>query len=79
MVSSDGVYASVVSDHVQEFPQPGKGAKPRPAGDENKSGWKFTASATVRLLCGVIDSTNGFGLLKSVAGGLYLVLENCEV
>ena len=36
-------------------------------------------SSAVKLLRTVRDSVNGFGPLKSVAGGLCLVLENCEV
>jgi len=38
-----------------------------------------TPSATVRLLRGARDSPNGFGPLKSLAGGLCLILENCKV
>jgi hypothetical protein len=48
--------------------------------DENKSNWKSTASATAKLLLrGVRDSADAFGPLKSVAGGLCFILENCEV
>ena len=47
---------------------------------EKKSGWKSTAFATAKLLLrGVRDSADAFGPLKSVAGGLCFVLENCEV
>ena len=48
--------------------------------DEYKSGWKSTTSASAQLLLrGVRDSADAFGPLKSVAGGLYFILENCEV
>ena len=48
--------------------------------DENKSGWKTTASASAKLLLrGVRDSADVFGPLKAVAGGLCFILENCEV
>ena len=48
--------------------------------DENKSDWGFTASASAKLLLrGVRDSADAFGPLKSVAGGLCFILENCEV
>jgi len=47
---------------------------------ENKSGWKSNASASAKLLLrGVRDSADAFPPLKSVAGGLCFLLENCEV
>jgi len=50
------------------------------APDENKSDWKSTASASAKLLLrGVRDSADSFGPLKSVAGGLCFIPENCEV
>ena len=50
------------------------------AGDGAKLGWKTaTSSATKLLLLGVRDSADAFGPLKSVVGGLYFILENCEV
>ena len=53
---------------------------PSASADENKSGWKSTASASAKLLLrGVRDSADAFGPLKSVAGGLCFILENCEV
>ena len=49
-------------------------------GDRSKSNWKPAASAAARLfLRGVRDSADAFGPLKSVAGGLCFILENCEV
>ena len=48
--------------------------------DENKSNWKSTASATAKLILrGVSESADAFSPLKSVAGGLCFILENCEV
>ena len=48
--------------------------------DENRPGWGSTASSSARLaLQAVRDSANTFGPLKSVAGGLCLILENCGV
>ena len=56
--------------------QPGAGA----AADEDGSDWKATVSASAKLLLrGVRDSADAFGPLKSVAGGLCFILENCEV
>ena len=50
------------------------------AADENKADWKSTASASAKLLLrGVCDSADAFGPLKSVAGGLCFILDNCEV
>ena len=48
--------------------------------DENRPGWKSTTSASAKLLLrGVRDTADAFGPLKSVAGGLCFILENCEV
>ena len=54
--------------------------RPSVAPDENKSGWKSTVSDSAKLvLRGVRDSADVFGPLKSIAGGLCFILENCEV
>ena len=46
----------------------------------SKSDWKATASSAAKLLLlGVRESADAFGPLKSVAGGLCFILENCEV
>ena len=48
--------------------------------DEKGSNWKSIAFATAKLfLRGVRDGADAFGPLKSVAGGLCFILENCEV
>ena len=53
---------------------------PTAAADESESGWKTTASASAKLLLrGVGSASDAFGPLKSVAGGLCFILENCEV
>jgi len=68
-----------IPDHVQEDPRPNEGAEPNPAADK-KSTWKSTVSAAAKLLLrGVSDSADAFGPLKSVAGGLCFILDNCEV
>ena len=57
-----------------EIVGPGAGA------EENESDWKSAASASAKLLLrGVSSSSDAFGPLKSVAGGLCFILENCEV
>ena len=57
-----------------------KSVGPSAAADENKSDWRSTASASAKLLLrGVRDSADAFGPLKSVAGGLCFILDNCEV
>lgn len=58
---------------------PNEGIKAGPAINENKSDRESTTSTMAGLLRGVRDSAKGFGPLRSVAGGLCLILENCEV
>jgi len=78
IVSLDRVADSAIPDHVQEVSSPSQNGPS--AADEKKSNWKSTASPTAKLvLRGVRDSADAFGPLKSVAGGLCFVLENCEV
>ena len=71
------------SDREQEGDGSGVGNRsvgPSVAANENKSDWKSTVSASAKLvLRGVRDSADAFGPLKSVAGGLCFILENCEV
>jgi len=58
----------------------GGGVQLSAAADENKSDWKSTVSASTKLLLrGVRDSADAFPPLKSVAGGLCFILDNCEV
>ena len=76
MTPLDDADAPTVPDRAQgDFP-PDKNA----AANEKKSSWKSTTLATAKLLLrGVRDSADAFGPLKSVAGGLCFILENCEV
>ena len=60
--------------------RPDENDEPSAAADKNKSSWRSTASATAKLLLrGVNESADAFGPLKSVAGGLCFILDNCEV
>jgi len=80
IVPSGNAGTSTVPDHLPEALHPDKGVEPSAAADNNNPGWKFTTSATAKLLLhGVRDSADAFGPLKSVAGGLCFILENCEV
>ena len=75
--SADNVNPPTVSDHAPVILQRSKSSA---TADENKSNRKSTASAAAKfLLRGVKDSADAFGPLKSVAGGLCFILENCEV
>ena len=69
-----------VLDHTQKGLHLDENAEPNATANEKKSNWKSTALATAKLLLrGVRDSADAFGPLKSVAGGLCFILENCEV
>ena len=69
-----------VSDHVPAILSPDERVAPNATEDEKKSDRKSTVFATAKLLLrGVRDSADAFGPLKSVAGGLCFILENCEV
>ena len=75
--TADNVNPSTVPDHAPVTLQRSKSSA---AADENKPSWKSTASSAAKLLLrGVKDSADAFGPLKSVAGGLCFILENCEV
>ena len=77
---TDNVDTPTVSDHVPAILCPDERVAPKATEDEKKSDWKSTLSATAKLLLrGVRDSADAFGPLKSVAGGLCFILENCEV
>ena len=72
--------APAVPDRAQRDSRPDENTEPSAAANEKKSSWKPTALATAKLLLrGVRDSADAFGPLKSVAGGLCFILENCEV
>ena len=76
----DSVDIAVVPNRVQEVIHIDKGVEPGVTAEQKKSGWKSTALATAKLLLrGVGNSADAFPPLKSVAGGLCFILENCEV
>ena len=78
--STDNVGTSAISDHIPATLHHDNSGGPSAAMDETKSTWKTTASTAANLLLrGVRDSADAFGPLKSVAGGLCFILENCEV
>ena len=80
IVSSDNINTSTIPDHGPEVLRPDERAEPDAVIVEKMPNWKSTASATAKLLLrGVRDSSEAFGPLKSVASGLYFILENCEV
>ena len=48
--------------------------------DQNRPDWKSMASSSAKLILRAVrDSADAFAPLKSVAGGLCFILENCEV
>ena len=80
IIPSDDTDTLAVRDRTPQEVRPDDNAGPGAAANEKKSGWKSTAFATAKLLLhGVRDSADAFGPLKSVAGGLCFILENCEV
>ena len=79
-VRLDNADTSAVPDHTPQDLRPDENAEPGAVANEKKSSWKPTAFTTAKLLLrGVRDSADAFGPLKSVAGGLCFILENCEV
>ena len=69
-----------VHDHTSKGVRLDRNAEPGATTSEKKSSWKSAAFASAKLLLrGVRDSGDAFGPLKSVAGGLCFILENCEV
>ena len=78
--STDDVGTSAISDHVPTTLHHDKSGEPSATADGNKSDRGSTAAATTKLLLrGVRYSVDAFGPLKSVAGGLFFILENWEV
>ena len=64
---------------MQDVPRPNQ-SEPSAANEGRLDRFKTTASASAKLLLrGVNESADAFGPLKSVAGGLCFILENCEV
>ena len=76
----DNAGTSATLDNMSEGVLSTKGAEPNAAVNENKRDWKSTAYETAKLLLrGVRDSADAFPPLKSAAGGLCFLLDNCEV
>ena len=70
---------SIVHDRVPEVLCPGQNVELQVAVNEDEPDGKPTASSTVKLLRGVRDATNGFGLLRSIAGTLCSIFEYYKV
>ena len=69
-----------VPDKSPKDLHPEVSAEPDTVADKKKLTWTSTVFATAKLLLrGVRDTADAFGPLKSVAGGLCFILENCEV
>jgi len=79
-VSPDSGGDAVIPGHVQEVSGPDNN-KPGAAADKNKPNSKpsLASSAAKLFLQGVKESSDAFPPLKSVAGGLYFIMDNCEV
>jgi len=78
IVPSDNT-STTIPNRLPETLHSDERVKQNPAMDENKLDGGSTSSATAKLLRGVRDSANAFIPLKSIAGGLCFILENCEV
>jgi hypothetical protein len=77
---SDNADTPAVPNHAPEDPHPDGSVEPSVTTDENKPGWRSTASAAAKLLLRAVNqSSDAFPPLKSVAGGLCAILENSEV
>ena len=68
--------APAVPNRMQEEVAPDESTGSAVATGEKKSSWKSITHATAKLLRGVRDPADAFGPLKSLAGGLYLNLED---
>ena len=80
IIPSDTAGTSTIPDHLPDTLCPIESVELSAAVGNNNPDWKSTVSATAKLLLrGVRDSADAFGPLKSVAGGLCFILENCEV
>jgi hypothetical protein len=78
-VPPDNRDTSAIPEHVPED-RLNESSELNVVASEPKPNWRSTASATAKLLLrGVRESTDAFGPLKSVAGGLCFILENYEV
>ena len=80
-VSSGDAGDSPILYHVKQYPNADeRGPDVDESIYESISSWESTASATTKsFLDTVKESSDAFGPLKSLAGGLCFILENCEV
>jgi len=79
-VPSGNPDSSAIRDRPQEHAQPSSCVPGPSGGDEDALNSKSnTTSEAKSTLLGVKESAHGFLPLKSIAGGLYLVLDSCEV
>jgi len=79
IVPSDNTDTTPLLGYGPEVVRPDQTVEQSAAADKKKSNYKSAASATAELLRGVRDSAGAFGPLKSVAGSLCFILDNCEV
>ena len=79
IVSSDNPNTSTIPHHPPDAPHLDENVESGVAMDNGGLGEKSVVSATAKLLCGVRDSKNTSVALKSIAGHLYSILENCQV
>ena len=76
---TDSTDIPAVSDHGLRVPRPHESAVPSATANEGELDRKSIVSTAAGLLHIVRDFADAFGPLKSVAGGLCFILENCEV
>ena len=79
ILSSDNSDTSTIPHNVPEVPRPDESVESWVTADDGELGEKSVVSATGKLLREVRDSKNAFVPLKSIAGHLYSILENCQV
>lgn len=79
IILPDATDDPAVLDCAPRIHRPDKSIELSAAADGATSNGESTPSTGVKLLCGVRDSQNGFGPLRSLAGGLCVILENCKV
>ena len=81
-VSSGDTDSSPVHSHFKQDPSAGE-REPDVVDEsiyESISSWESTASATTKTFLDTVkESSDAFGPLKSLAGGLCFILDSCEV
>jgi len=79
IVPPDRIEVPAIPSCVLGPPRSGESIDLGLTADESKSDRGSNMSAMAKLLCGVRDSANSFGPLRSIARDLCLILEYCEV